>query len=66
MLDFIRNLFKKEFQLHHVSIITSYLGDIIKLLEAEYVQDADAKNAAIDALCTLLQEYKDPPITKPK
>jgi hypothetical protein len=62
MLDYIRSLFKKEFQLSHCSTITAYLHQITLLLEASYTTDKDAKNAAIDAVCKLLQEYKDPQI----
>lgn len=60
MLDYIRSLFKKEFQLVNISTITSYLHTIITLVEEEYVNDKNTKNAAIDAICKLLEEYKDP------
>lgn len=60
MLDFIRHLFKKEFQLLNTANITAHLNQIIKLVEQEYTNDKNAKNAAIDAVCKLLQEYKDP------
>lgn len=60
MLDFIRSLIKKRFQLAHMSSITMYLGHIVNMLEEEYVLDRDSKNSAIDAICDLLQEYKDP------
>jgi hypothetical protein len=62
MLDFIRGLFKKEFQLANTANITGYLFQIIRLLEAEYTTDKNSKNAAIDAVCKLLQEYKDPQV----
>jgi hypothetical protein len=61
MLDFIRGLFKKEFQLVNTANITAYLHNIISLVEQQYTNDQNAKNAAIDAVCKLLQEYKDKP-----
>ena len=51
MLDFIRGLFKKEFQLINTANITGYLFQIIRHLENEYTTDKNAKNAAIDAVC---------------
>jgi RNA binding exosome subunit len=65
MLDFIKNLFKKEFQLNNISVITGYLGNIVKLLEVEYLNDGNAKNAAIDAVIQLLEEQKTPPVVPP-
>jgi len=59
MLDFIRGLFKKEFQLPNTSTILAYLNQVILLLDATYTTDKKNKNEAIDAICKLLQEYKD-------
>ena len=58
MLDFLLNIFKKEFQLQNISIITSNLHDIVQLLEEAYVNDPKAKNDAIDVVCKLLQQFK--------
>lgn len=66
MLDIIRGFFKKEFQLANISLITGHLSDIVAILEAEYVSDASLKNTAIDTVCKLLQEYKDPDPTTGK
>ncbi len=59
MLDFIRGLFKKDFQIMHLSLITGHIGEILALLETEYLQDKSMKNAAIDAVIKLLEEQKD-------
>ncbi len=59
MLDFIKGLFKKEFQLVHLSLLTGHVADIMALLETEYMQDKSMKNAAIDAVIKLLEEQKD-------
>jgi hypothetical protein len=63
MLDFLKTIFKKEFQLTNISFITGRLADIMLLLEQEYVQDKDAKNAAIDAIIKILEDHKDKPPT---
>lgn len=60
MLDLIRNLFKKEFQLSNSANIAGYLHHIVALLHEQYAVDKNSKNAGIDAVCKLLQEYKDP------
>lgn len=60
MLDFLFKLFKREFALAHSSIILSHIADVIKLIEDEYTQDKNAKNAAIDAIVKIIQDYKDP------
>jgi hypothetical protein len=61
MFDFIRGLFKKEFSLGNMSLISGHLSDIISLLEEEYMQDKSRKNEAIDAVIKILEEYKDKP-----
>lgn len=59
MFDFLRNLFKKEAQLLNVQNISFHLGAIVASFESEYMKDVSAKNAAIDAVISLLTEYKD-------
>lgn len=58
MLNALFLAFKQEFGLANVASITSYMSYVIALLESEYVKDGNAKNAAIDALCQLLQVHK--------
>lgn len=59
MFDFLRNLFKKEAQLINVQNISFHLGAIVDSFESEYMKDVSTKNAAIDAVISLLTEYKD-------
>ena len=60
MLDILKNAFSKEIQLTHISSITSALAHIVNVINSDYVKDKDLKNAAIDSICQLLLEHKDP------
>ena len=66
MLDLLRSYFKKEFQLGHMHLITGHLADIIEILEDEYVEDRSLRNAAIDTICKILSEYKEPQLVEKK
>jgi hypothetical protein len=61
MLDTIFNLFKEEFKLGHTAALMNHLANIANIFRVDFMKDGDAKNAAIDALCDLLQAQKDKP-----
>ena len=45
----------------HLGSMSSVMGSvttILELMESNYVQDKDAKNAAIDTICQILQKMK--------
>ena len=45
--------------IHRVCMITNIVSQIVKAFEADYAQDGNAKNTAIDAVVVLLQKQKD-------
>ncbi len=59
MLDLIHSLFKKEFQLGHMAALMNHIANIAAICKTDYLKDGDAKNAAIDAVCAVLQAQKD-------
>lgn len=61
MLDNIVNMFKKELQLGHTAALINHVANIVNIFRADFLKDADSKNAAIDAVCELLQQQKDQP-----
>lgn len=61
MLDNLRQLFRKELQYAHTAGVLQQIGNLINIVQAQYMKDGDAKNAAIDAMCELLQSHKDAP-----
>jgi hypothetical protein len=60
MLENLKDLFKKEFQLSHVAALLNQVHQLVSVFRADFMKDKDSKNAAIDTLCQLLQEQKDP------
>jgi hypothetical protein len=61
MIDNILSHFKKDFQLGHSSALLNHIANIINIINKDFMKEADSRNAAIDALCELLQSYKDQP-----
>lgn len=59
MFDFITSLFKKRFALGNISLISGHLSDIVSLFDHEYLEDKNTRNAAIDAVIKILEDYKD-------
>ncbi len=59
MLDILQSCLKKEFQFSHMAGLINHLGNIIAIVQADFTKDQDAKNAAIDAVCQILQGYKN-------
>lgn len=52
-------LIKSEFALSHIQDISGHIGEILSLFSADYMNDKNAKNAAIDAVIEILQQHKD-------
>lgn len=48
-----------------MSALMGHISNVINIFHQDFLKDADAKNAAIDALCELLQQHKDQPEGKP-
>lgn len=65
MLDKISSLFKAEFQMGHMAALMNHMANVVNIFRIDFMKDGDSKNAAIDALCELLQQQKDP-VTPPQ
>lgn len=59
MFNTLFALIKSKFALSSIQTIASHIDDIVSLFEKEYLNDKDAKNAAIDAVIEILQQHKD-------
>jgi hypothetical protein len=59
MLDKLKELFKEGLGYTHVAGLLQQLANITNIVNAQYMKDGDAKNAAIDLLCEMLQAHKD-------
>ena len=59
MLNKLWSFFKLSSGLENISIITANLHEIFELFEKEYGEDQNLKDAAIDSLIELLNEYKN-------
>lgn len=54
----------KADQIEHFSSMLQSLGEVAAHLEADYLKDGNLRDAAIDALCQLLQQHKTTNQTK--
>ncbi len=61
MLDELQSLFKKEFQLTHFAALINNVSNLSNICSEQFVNDKDSKNSAIDTVCQMLQQYKNPP-----
>lgn len=59
MLDKLKELFKEGLGYTHVAGLLQQLANITNIVNAQYMRDGDAKNAAIDVICEMLQAHKD-------
>jgi len=60
MLDKIFAALKDDINpIEHMSSIISTVASLATYFTEDYVKDKDSKNAAIDAICEMLQTYKD-------
>lgn len=64
MLQIIMDAIKGELGFLHFSNITGGLASLINLIGTDYMKDGNARNAAIDAICQILQSHKTPPAAK--
>lgn len=62
MLDKIKALFKEGLEYTHTAGLLQQIANITNIVNAQYMKDGDGKNAAIDAICELLQSHKDKPV----
>jgi hypothetical protein len=61
MLDKIKNLFKEGLEYTHTAGILQQIANLTNIVHAQYMKDENGKNAAIDAICEILQSHKDKP-----
>ncbi len=61
MLDKIKALFREGLEYTHTAGLLQQIANINNIVQAQYMRDADGKNAAIDAICEILQSHKDVP-----
>jgi len=59
MLDKISGLFKEGLEYTHTAGLLQQIANITNIVHAQYMKDADGKNAAIDSICAILQSHKD-------
>lgn len=65
MLDKIKALFKEGLEYTHTAGLLQQVANLVNIVHVQYMKDEDGKNAAIDAVCELLQGHKDAPKTAP-
>ena len=63
MLDKIKELFKEGLEYTHTAGILQQVANLVNIVNAQYMKEACGKNAAIDAICAILQSHKDAPNT---
>ena len=61
MLDKIKALFKEGLEYTHTAGLIQQIANLVNIVNGQYMKDADGKNAAIDAVCEILQSHKDAP-----
>ena len=61
MLDMIKTLFKEGLEYTHTAGLLQQIANIVNIVNAQYMKEAEGKNAAIDAICAILQSHKDKP-----
>ena len=59
MLDKIKSLFKEGLEYTHTAGLLQQIANLVNIVHVQYMKDADGKNAAIDAICEILQSHKD-------
>jgi len=59
MLDKIKDLFKEGLEYTHTAGLLQQIANTLNIVHAQYMKDEAGKNAAIDAICEILQSHKD-------
>jgi hypothetical protein len=54
----LKNLFQPEYSLKAIALIATTIHELINLFDEELLKDESCKNAAIDALISILQSEK--------
>lgn len=62
MLTELQNLFKDGFKYTHVAGLLQQMANLVSILNNDFMKEPTGKNAAIDALCLMLQSHKDQPV----
>lgn len=62
MLDKIKLLFKEGLEYTHMAGLLQQISNVLNIVHVQYMKDGEGKNAAIDAICELLQSHKDKPV----
>ncbi len=66
MLDRLKELFKEGLGYTHVSGVLQQVANIINIVSVPYTKDSEARNAAIDVICSILQSHKEAPVAAPQ
>lgn len=61
MLDDLKDLFKEGLEYTHVAGLLQQMSNVTNIINVQYMKDGNAKNAAIDIICSLLQKHKVAP-----
>lgn len=61
MLDRLKELFKEGLEYTHTAGLLQQIANIVNIVNAQYMKEAEGKNKAIDSICELLQSHKDKP-----
>jgi hypothetical protein len=61
MLDSLKELFKEGLEYTHVAGLLQQMANITNIIHVQYMKDSQSKNAAIDAICAMLQKHKVAP-----
>ena len=59
MFNALFSLFKKDIALDRVKDILHNLSEIIEIFDEQSLKDKNSKNAAIDSVIQILEQYKD-------
>lgn len=61
MLDTLSQLFKEGLEYTHLAGLLQQMANITNIINVQYMKDGPSKNAAVDALCAMLQKHKVSP-----
>jgi hypothetical protein len=58
----MKDLFKDGLQYTHTAAALQQIAQLLNIVNAQYMNEGDAKNTAIDLICQILQSHKDAPV----